>query len=82
MKKITIYTTEWCPDCWAAKRYLGEKGTPFEEVDIEKRPEAVQQVIAARGKKVVPTLEYNGRYIDGNHFNIDKFSRDLEELLS
>ncbi len=76
-----MYTAEWCSDCRSAKRYLGEKGIPFEEVDIERHPEAVQTVIAARGKRVLPTLAYKGKYIDGNHFNVEKFAKDLAQLI-
>lgn len=76
-----MYTAEWCSDCRYAKRYLAEKGIPFEEVDIERHPEAVQTVIAARGKRVLPTLEYKGKYIDGNHFNVEKFAKDLADLI-
>ena len=34
-KKIVVYTTPWCGDCKAAKRFLGERGIAYEEVDIE-----------------------------------------------
>ena len=82
MDKVNVYTTSWCPDCKAAKRVLTEKGIPFEEIDIEKTPEALKIVIAAKGKRVVPTLEYKGKYMDGNHFSQPKFEKDLQELLS
>jgi len=80
MNKIKIYTTGWCPDCKAAKRFLDEKGIEYEEIDIENNPDAVATVVSARGKRVVPTLELNGKYMDGNHFNPDKFEKDLQEL--
>jgi mycoredoxin len=81
MDKIKVYTTSWCPDCRAAKRVLTEKGIPFEDIDIEKVPGALEIVVAAKGKRVVPTLEYQGKYIDGNHFSQPKFEKDLETLL-
>lgn len=82
MEKITMFTAAWCGDCWAAKRHLGEKGIPFTEIDIEQHPEAVKIIVAARGKRVLPTLEYKGKFIDGNHFNAEKFAKDLAELLA
>ncbi len=81
MEKIKLYTTTWCPDCRPAKRVLEEKGIPYEEIDIEATPGALEIVVAAKGKRVVPTLEYKGNFIDGNHFNQRKFEKDLEELL-
>lgn len=82
METITMYTATWCGDCRAAKRYLAEKGIPFNEIDIEEHPEAVQTVVAARGKRVLPTLEYKGKFIDGNHFNVEQFAKDLATLLA
>ncbi len=39
-KRIVMYTTPWCRDCKAAKRFLSERGIPYEEVDIEQSEEA------------------------------------------
>ncbi len=79
--RLTIYTASWCPDCWAAKRVLDERGLEYDLVDIEETPEAVDIIVKAMGKRVLPTLEYNGEYIDGNHFDQDKFESDLDGLL-
>ena len=35
MSKIKIYTTSWCGDCRAAKRFLVE-AIDYEEINIEK----------------------------------------------
>ena len=32
MKKVEIYTTQWCPYCHAAKSLLDEKGVSYEAV--------------------------------------------------
>ncbi|MBI3580582.1 MAG: glutaredoxin family protein [Nitrospinae bacterium] len=79
---MKFYTTTWCPDCRYAKLVLDEKGIPYEEIDIEETPGALEIVVAAKGKRVVPTLEYKGNYIDGNHFNRSKFEKELAELLN
>ena len=34
-KRIVIYTTSWCPDCRAAKKFPATKDLPYEETDIE-----------------------------------------------
>ena len=52
----------------------------FEEVDIEKNLEAVDIIIQARGKRVLPSLEFEGKFMDGNHFNRTKFEEDLKGL--
>jgi mycoredoxin len=81
MDVIKLYSATWCPDCRAAKRVLDEKKIAYQEIDIEKNPEAVPIITAARGKRVVPTLEYHGAFMDGNHFDGIKFEKDLAELL-
>jgi glutaredoxin len=78
---LTVYSADWCPDCHAAIRFLDERGIKYNLVDIEENPDAVDIIIAAKGKRVLPALEYKGRFIDGNRFNKGKFEKDLKELL-
>jgi len=82
MGKVKVYTSQFCGDCVAAKHFLAKKGIDFEEIDITNNPEAVETIIAERGKRVTPTLEFNGKYMDGNRFDPEKFEKDLAELLS
>lgn len=58
---VTMYTTSWCPDCEAAKRYLTDKGVEFREVDIEDDETAAELVASLNGgKRSVPTLVAGG----------------------
>lgn len=57
MERITMYSTQWCGDCWVAKRFLNEKGIPFQEIHIDRNDAAAQQVIQwSGGRRVIPTL--------------------------
>jgi len=77
-KKIVMYTTPWCRDCKAAKRFLAERGVPFEEVDIEQRPEAAQIVMDLNdGMRKVPTLDVEGTIVSGDQFDAARFEKDL-----
>jgi mycoredoxin len=77
-KKIVFYTTRWCGDCKAAKRFLGERGIAFEEVDIEQRPEAAAIVMKLNdGMRKVPTLDVEGTIVSGDKFNAARFEMDL-----
>ncbi len=79
-KRIVIYTTSWCPDCRAAKRFLDEKGIAYEEVDIEKNPDAASRVMELNnGMKIVPTLDIEGKVVIGDKFNPAKFEAELKE---
>jgi len=77
-KKIVMYTTPWCRDCKAAKKFLAERGVPFEEVDIEQRQEAAQIVMDLNdGMRKVPTLDVEGTFVSGDRFDAARFEKDL-----
>lgn len=77
-KRIVIYTTPWCPDCRAAKKFLGERGLAYEEVDIEKAPEAAEIVMKLNdGMRKVPTLVIEGTIVSGDRFDAARFEKDL-----
>lgn len=77
-KKVVIYTTPWCGDCKAAKRFLEERGIAFEEVDIERTPEAAEIVMKLNdGMRKVPTLDVEGTIVSGDNFDAARFEKDL-----
>jgi len=79
-KRIVIYTTSWCRDCKAAKKFLSERGIPFEEVDIEQRPEAAEVVMKLNdGMRKVPTLDVEGTIVSGDRFDASRFEKELRE---
>jgi len=67
LKPVTIYTTQLCGFCHAAKRLLNAKSVPFTEIDVGRdadlRAEMTQK---AGGKRSVPqiALEHAGK-LDG-----------------
>ena len=77
-KKIVFYTTSWCGDCKAAKRFLGERGIAYEEVDIDQLPAAAEIVMRLNdGMRKVPTLDVEGTIVSGDKFNAARFEKDL-----
>lgn len=77
-KKIVLYTTPWCGDCKAAKRFLGARGIAYEEIDIERHPEAAKTVMRLNdGMRKVPTLDVEGTIVSGDKFNAARFEKDL-----
>jgi len=60
---IKMYSTQWCPDCHRAKKFLSEKGIEFNEIDIENDPEAATLVMEKNdGKRRVPTFDIGGNF--------------------
>ncbi|MBI5420618.1 MAG: glutaredoxin family protein [Deltaproteobacteria bacterium] len=79
-KRIVIYTTSWCRDCRAAKKFLDERGLAYEEIDIEKTPEAGEIVMKLNdGMRKVPTLDIEGKIVSGDRFDPSRFEKDLRE---
>ena len=78
-KRIVIYTTSWCRDCRQAKAFLDARGIAYEEVDIEKSPEAAQIVMKLNdGNRTVPTLDVEGTIVSGDRFDAARFEADLK----
>lgn len=78
MDTITMYTTNWCPDCYRAKSFLKARGVEFREVNIEKDPAAEEIVITAnRGKRKVPTLQIGDRYFACSPFDAAQLASEL-----
>jgi mycoredoxin len=79
-KKIVIYTTTWCPDCRAAKKFLASKNLSYEEIDIEENPDAAEIVMKlSDGMRRVPTLDIEGTIVSGDKFHPSRFEKDLRD---
>ncbi len=46
---VILYTRPDCPYCDAARRYLDERGDPYEERDISTDPAAEREIAAITG---------------------------------
>jgi len=78
MAAVTVYSTNWCPDCYRAKSFLKAHGVEFREVNIEKDPAAEEIVIKVnKGKRKVPTIEIRGRYFACSPFNAAQLASEL-----
>jgi mycoredoxin len=79
MSEITVYSTFWCCDCRRAKQFLRERGIRFREVNIDESPEAEQIVLKAnKGKRVIPTIEVEGRLFSLSPFDPNKLAEELK----
>lgn len=63
MARVIVYTTPVCPYCVQAKRLLGERSIPYDEIDVGTDDALRDEMIErAGGKRTVPQI-----FIDGNH---------------
>ena len=65
MKRIKIYTKDYCPYCDAAKRLLKEIGASYEEVDITKTPEMIYELVEKSGLMTVPQIFVGDKCLGG-----------------
>src|SRR3954454_10299683 len=63
-RTLTVYGAPWCPHCKRVKRFLAAHRVPYELVDIDQRPEAIETLKEVQGGgQIIPTVVYG----DGSH---------------
>ena len=60
--RVVLYSTEWCGYCKQIRRFLDQKGIPYQAVDIEKDAQA-RKAYEALGGGGIPFVEVNGTLI-------------------
>ena len=75
MAEITVYSKPNCVRCEMAKRYLNDKGVPFEEVDVFENAEALQ-MLRDEGRSEMPVVDINGERHSG--FRPEKLAKVVE----
>ncbi len=65
MSKITIYTTNWCPYCNAAKALLDDKGVIYDEIDVTDPVLRMDMIQKAHGRRTVPQIFIGDHHVGG-----------------
>ena len=83
MSNVTIYTTNYCPYCRAAKRLLDNKTVKYEEIDLTENEEIKTKVMEELGWQSVPIILINGKLI-GGYDQLRDLEREgkLDEMLA
>jgi len=59
MADVTMYSTTWCGYCRRLKLQLDRAGIAFDEIDIERDPDAAKFVESVNyGNQTVPAIRY------------------------
>ncbi len=74
--KIIIYSTPRCIYCRKAKEFLDSKNISFEERDVAKDKEVLNEMIKKSGQMGVPVIDIDGKIIVG--FNRQEIEKVLE----
>jgi len=65
VQKVVMYSTGWCPYCERARSLLERKQVQFEEIDLDKRPEARAEMVARSGRRTVPQIFIGETHVGG-----------------
>lgn len=60
--RVVLYSTEWCGYCKQIRRFLDQKGLPYQAFDIEKDAQA-RKAYEALGGGGIPFVDVNGTLI-------------------
>ena len=73
MEKVKIYSSSACQDCERVKKYLRERGIPFEEIDVLADKKARKEMEHRYGVHVTPVVVVGDHVMVGfNHIKLDK----------
>jgi mycoredoxin len=76
-RRLTIYTTTWCGDCFRSRRFLDNRGIAYDQIDITENAEAMRWVEEINGGyKSVPTIVF-----PSSRVLVEPSNRDLEAAL-
>ena len=65
MASVTIYTTNYCGYCTAAKRYLAERGASITEVDLSGDEDGRIALRERTGRTTVPQIFVGETHVGG-----------------
>ncbi len=77
--RFTMYSTGWCGFCARLRSQLDREGITYDDIDIERQPEAAEIVMSANnGNRTVPTLVY----LDGTSQTNPSLAQVKEKLIT
>jgi glutaredoxin 3 len=84
MPDVTIYTTQFCPFCQAAKSLLSRKGVNYREIDVSyDAAERSRMTERAAGRRTVPQIFVGDAHVGGSDdLHALERSGKLDALLS
>lgn len=65
LENVTVYSTQICPYCVAAKRLLHSLGVEYKEIDVSNDPAKREEMQRLSQRRTVPQIFANGEHIGG-----------------
>lgn len=78
MKKVVIYTTQYCSFCDSAKRFFEQKGWNYEEIDLTSDHDLRQELSEKYSWRTVPMIFIDDEFVGGFTDLVARDSKDKE----
>lgn len=65
MMLVTLYTTDRCSKCVAAKALLARRGIGYEEINLAKDPDGRAELVRRTGMYTFPQIVIDGQTLGG-----------------
>lgn len=65
MENIILYSSNNCPWCVKAKRYLKQRDIKFEEKNVNLDSRAAEEMIIKSGQRGIPVIDIKGEIVVG-----------------
>jgi len=72
---VKVYSTPACPYCVTLKAFLTDYNIVFEDIDVSKNREALEEMVKKSGQMGVPVVDIDGQIVTG--FDKEKISKLL-----
>ena len=64
-KTVKVYSTPTCPFCKMAKKFLGDNGIAYQDLNVAEDKAALEEMINKSGQMGVPVIDIDGEMVLG-----------------
>ena len=64
-KEVKVYSTPTCPYCKMAKKFLGDNGIAYQDLNVAEDEAAREEMINKSGQMGVPVIDIDGEIVLG-----------------
>lgn len=65
MKPVLMYSSATCPYCNSAKQLLKSKQVAFNDISVDGKPEAREEMSERSGRRTLPQIWIGDRHVGG-----------------
>lgn len=62
---IEMYSATWCSACARARQWMSAEGISYQEIDVDRRTDAMGQLSVLNPRRTLPTFDIDGQVLVG-----------------